>query len=122
MVGKTGFEPATSWSQTTRSAKLSHFPKLVSQERFERPTDALEGRCSIQLSYWDMNKLFSMLIHYTILFFNFQYLFLIFRKFSYYLYRFQHFLRHSYQKQIILSYLMYLYLLFFDSNFHIMTH
>lgn len=25
--------------------------KLVSQERFELPTDALEGRCSIQLSY-----------------------------------------------------------------------
>lgn len=27
------------------------FFKLVSQERFELPTDALEGRCSIQLSY-----------------------------------------------------------------------
>jgi hypothetical protein len=26
----------------------------TSQERFELPTDALEGRCSIQLSYWDM--------------------------------------------------------------------
>ena len=26
MVGKTGFEPATSWSQTKRSAKLSYFP------------------------------------------------------------------------------------------------
>ena len=26
MVGKTGFEPATSWSQTTCSTKLSHFP------------------------------------------------------------------------------------------------
>jgi hypothetical protein len=26
----------------------------VSQERFEPPTDALEGRCSIQLSYWDI--------------------------------------------------------------------
>lgn len=26
VVGKTGFEPATSWSQTKRSTKLSHFP------------------------------------------------------------------------------------------------
>ena len=26
MVGKTGFEPATSWSQTTRTAKLCYFP------------------------------------------------------------------------------------------------
>jgi hypothetical protein len=27
---------------------------LASQERFELPTDGLEGRCSIQLSYWDI--------------------------------------------------------------------
>jgi hypothetical protein len=27
--------------------------KMASQERFELPTDGLEGRCSIQLSYWD---------------------------------------------------------------------
>ena len=26
LVGKTGFEPATSWSQTRRSTKLSYFP------------------------------------------------------------------------------------------------
>jgi hypothetical protein len=26
MVGKTGFEPATPWSQTRCSTKLSHFP------------------------------------------------------------------------------------------------
>ena len=26
IVGKTGFEPATSWSQTRRSTKLSYFP------------------------------------------------------------------------------------------------
>jgi hypothetical protein len=28
--------------------------KMASQERFELPTDGLEGRCSIQLSYWDI--------------------------------------------------------------------
>lgn len=28
---------------------------MASQERFELPTDGLEGRCSIQLSYWDIN-------------------------------------------------------------------
>ncbi len=27
MVGKTGFEPATSWSQTTCTTKLCYFPK-----------------------------------------------------------------------------------------------
>ncbi len=27
---------------------------MASQERFELPTDGLEGRCSIQLSYWDL--------------------------------------------------------------------
>ncbi len=26
----------------------------ASQERFELPTDGLEGRCSILLSYWDI--------------------------------------------------------------------
>ncbi len=29
LVGKTGFEPATSWSQTRRSTKLSYFPMYV---------------------------------------------------------------------------------------------
>ncbi len=28
--------------------------KMASQERFELPTHGLEGRCSIQLSYWDV--------------------------------------------------------------------
>jgi hypothetical protein len=27
---------------------------VASQERFELPTDGLEGRCSILLSYWDI--------------------------------------------------------------------
>ena len=30
---------------------------LVSQERFELPTLGLEGRCSIQLSYWPITQL-----------------------------------------------------------------
>lgn len=30
--------------------------RMASQKRFELPTDALEGRCSIQLSYWDTNN------------------------------------------------------------------
>ena len=29
MVGKTGFEPATPWSQTKCSTKLSHFPIII---------------------------------------------------------------------------------------------
>ncbi len=36
MVGKTGFEPATPWSQTKCSAKLSYFPnKLTWRAREE---------------------------------------------------------------------------------------
>ena len=33
MVGKTGFEPATSWSQTKRSTKLSYFPFAIYMAR-----------------------------------------------------------------------------------------
>jgi hypothetical protein len=32
MVGKTGFEPATPWSQTRCSTKLSHFPLWRARE------------------------------------------------------------------------------------------
>jgi hypothetical protein len=31
---------------------------VASQERFELPTDGLEGRCSIQLSYWDKDNVY----------------------------------------------------------------
>ncbi len=36
------------------SGFLTVLNKNTSQERFELPTDGLEGRCSILLSYWDM--------------------------------------------------------------------
>ena len=51
MVGKTGFEPATPWSQTKCSTKLSHFPILVRSRGFGPPTFWSVVRCSIQLSY-----------------------------------------------------------------------
>ena len=51
MVGKTGFEPATPWSQTKCSTKLSHFPIMVENEGLEPLTLCVQGRCSSQLSY-----------------------------------------------------------------------
>ena len=47
LVGKTGFEPATSWSQTRRSTKLSYFPslvnKMVTRTRFELVYACVKG-------------------------------------------------------------------------------
>jgi hypothetical protein len=37
MVGKTGFEPATPWSQTKCSTKLSYFPIYGAPERSRTP-------------------------------------------------------------------------------------
>ncbi|CAN2247802.1 hypothetical protein STFR1_180002 [Bacillus vallismortis] len=37
MVGKTGFEPATPWSQTMCSTKLSYFPIVYSIKIMARP-------------------------------------------------------------------------------------
>ena len=51
MVGMTGFEPATTWSQTKCSTKLSHIPKMVRSEGFEPPTFWFVAKHSIQLSY-----------------------------------------------------------------------
>ena len=51
MVGKTGFEPATPWSQTKCSTKLSHFPIMVRSKGFEPLTFWFVAKHSIQLSY-----------------------------------------------------------------------
>ncbi len=51
MVGKTGFEPATPWSQTKCSTKLSHFPIVVRSKGFEPLTFWFVAKHSIQLSY-----------------------------------------------------------------------
>ena len=52
MVGKTGFEPATPWSQTKCSTKLSHFPILMVRSKgFEPLTFWFVAKHSIQLSY-----------------------------------------------------------------------
>lgn len=37
MVGKTGFEPATSWSQTRRYTKLSYFPISIIEQKMAHP-------------------------------------------------------------------------------------
>ena len=55
MVGKTGFEPATPWSQTKCSTKLSHFPKMVRPKGFEPLTFWFVAKRSIQLSYERMS-------------------------------------------------------------------
>ena len=54
MVGKTGFEPATPWSQTKCSTKLSHisiYQKMVRSKGFEPLTFWFVAKHSIQLSY-----------------------------------------------------------------------
>ena len=51
MVGKTGFEPATPWSQTKCSTKLSHFPIDGALEGIRTPDLWFVAKHSIQLSY-----------------------------------------------------------------------
>ena len=50
MVGVTGIEPATSWSQTTRAPICATPRSVVYLKGFEPLTHGLEGRRSIQLS------------------------------------------------------------------------
>ena len=47
MVGKTGFEPATPWSQTKCSTKLSHFPKNNSIKPYTTQYTKLKNLYSI---------------------------------------------------------------------------
>ena len=57
MVGKTGFEPATPWSQTKCSTKLSHFPiNMVHPIGVEPITFWSVVKRSIQLSYERMHN------------------------------------------------------------------
>jgi hypothetical protein len=62
VVGMTGFEPATPWSQTRCSTKLSHIPlygfkkrigelKMVGTTGFEPATPWSQTRCSTKLSH-----------------------------------------------------------------------
>ncbi len=51
VVGKTGFEPATLWSQTRCATGLRYFPMGATPVGLEPTTYCLEGSCSIQLSY-----------------------------------------------------------------------
>src|SRR5699024_7786212 len=46
MIGKTGFEPATSTSGTWRSTKLSHFPDLERKTGLEPATPTWGRWCS----------------------------------------------------------------------------
>ena len=52
MVGKTGFEPATSWSQTRRSTKLSYFPKYGVPKRTWTPNLLIRSQTLYPVELW----------------------------------------------------------------------
>ena len=57
MVGKTGFEPATSWSQTKRSTKLSYFPINGAPERSRTPSLLIRSQTLYPIELWAQIKL-----------------------------------------------------------------
>jgi hypothetical protein len=44
MIGKTGFEPATSSSRTRRSTKLSHFPGNMLKQKTKHPLGYMSSK------------------------------------------------------------------------------
>ena len=52
MVGKTGFEPATPWSQTRCSTKLSHFPFYGAPKRSRTPNLLIRSQTLYPIELW----------------------------------------------------------------------
>ena len=54
MVGKTGFEPATPWSQTKCSTKLSYFPRFLNgaPKRSRTPNLLIRSQTLYPIELW----------------------------------------------------------------------
>ena len=66
MVGVAGFEPATSWSQTKRSTKLSHTP-MEPDTRYVRVTEGYKSPVLLIKLIWHI-KYHSILHLYIVLY------------------------------------------------------
>ena len=63
MVGKTGFEPATPWSQTRCSTKLSHFPNFYgAPKRSRTPNLLIRSQTLYPIELWALFMLFLMML------------------------------------------------------------
>ncbi len=56
MVGKTGFEPATPWSQTKCSTKLSHFPIHGAPNRSRTHNLLIRSQTLYPIELWAHNN------------------------------------------------------------------